>query len=478
MKPPSHHCGRYQRAQNRRQFLQRAGAGMGMLALTDLLGREKLLADEPAAVSPVTSINPLAAKPSHFSAKATSVIWLFMEGAPSAVDLFDPKPELTRRDGTRIAIDVFNGNPGPLMKSPFKFQQHGQSGAWVCEKYPHVAKHVDDFAFIKSCYSESNDHVPALYQINTGILRPGFPSAGAWITYGLGSENQNLPGYVVLGNTQGVKGGPLNWSAGFLPSTYQGTLFRSQGTPILNLQRPKDVTREDQRAQLALMSQLNSEHLREHPGEADLLARIQSFELAYHLQTQVGDLVDVSTEAAATRTMYGLDSEHSRSYGSKCLMARRLVERGVRFIQVYSDGEWDAHSDLRGNHTGHCAATDVPIDGLLTDLKQRGLLDSTLVIWGGEFGRMPVSQGNNGRDHNPHGFLLWMAGAGIKRGATFGETDEIGFKAAVDRVSVHDLHATMLHLLGLDHKRLTYLHNGRPFRLTDVAGNVLTKILA
>jgi hypothetical protein len=477
MNLPSHHCGRFQRATNRRQFLQRAGAGFGMLALADLLHAATPPAGEPAP-DPSAAGHPLAPRQPHFPAKASSVIWLFMEGAPSAVDLFDPKPELTRRDGMRIDIDVFNGNPGPLMKSPFEFHRHGQSGAWVCDRYPHVARHVDDFAFIKSCFSESNDHVPALYQINTGILRPGFPSAGAWITYGLGSENQNLPGYVVLGNTQGVKGGPLNWSAGFLPTTFQGTLFRSEGTPILNLHRPSDVTAPDQRAQLDLMARLNQDHLAERPGDADLLARIQSFEMAFHLQSQVGDLVDLDGESQATRELYGIDRDHSRSYGSKCLMARRLVERGVRFIQVYSDGEWDAHSDLRGNHSGHCAATDVPIHGLLTDLKRRGLLDSTLVIWGGEFGRMPVSQGNGGRDHNPHGFLTWMAGAGIKGGTTLGETDEIGFKAEVDRVSVHDLHATMLHLLGIDHTRLTYRHNGRPFRLTDVAGEVLTRILA
>ena len=283
----------------------------------------------------------------------------------------------------------------------------------------------------------------------------------------------------MLGNTQGIKGGPLNWSAGFLPTTYQGTLFRSQGSPILNLQRPKDVADEDQRAQLDLLARLNGEHLRQHAGEPDLAARIESFELAYRMQMEAarpgrllaGDRRTRSSCTASTRM-------RSRSFGGKCLMARRLVERGVRFVQVYSDGEWDAHSDLAGNHTGHCAATDVPIHGLLTDLKRRGLLDSTLVIWGGEFGRMPVSQGSNGRDHNPHGFLVWMAGAGIKGGASHGETDEIGYRAAVDPVTVHDLHATMLHLLGIDHKRLTYLHNGRRYRLTDVAGNVLTKILA
>src|SRR5262245_15271770 len=400
---------RHGRSCDRRRFLQRAGAGFGFVALADLLNRDA------ARAAPG---GPLAPKPAHFPARANAVIWLFMEGAPSAVDLFDPKPQLDRHDGQRVKIDVFNGNPGPLMKSPFKFRRHGQSGAWVCDRYPNVAKHVDEFAFIKSLHTESNDHVPALYQINTGISRPGFPSAGAWVTYGLGSENQNLPGFVVLGNTQGVKGGPINGSAGFLPSAHQGTLFRPEGNPVLNLRRPKDVTAGDQRAQLDLMARLNGDHLRDHPGEPDLSARIESFELAYRMQTEAADLLDLSKETAATRAMYGLDDPKARSFGTKCLTARRLVERGVRFVQVYSDGEWDAHADLAGNHTGHCTATDVPIDGLLTDLKRRGLLDSTLVIWGGEFGRMPVSQGNGGRDHNPHGFLTWLAGAGIKGGAS------------------------------------------------------------
>jgi len=467
----SSHCGRFESIINRRHFLQRAGGGFGSVALLDLLSNQGLLASDASTTSPT------AGRIVHFPAKARSVIWLFMEGAPSAVDMFDPKPELTKRDGQRIQINVFNGNPGPLMKSPFQFKQHGHSGAWVCDRYPNVARHVDDFAFIKSLYSESNDHVPALYQINTGIARPGFPSAGAWITYALGSENQNLPGYVVLGNNQGIKGGPLNWHAGFLPSTYQGTLFRPDGNPILNLNRPSDVTHEDQRQQLDLLAQLNDEHLKSRPGEPELLGRIQSFELAYRMQSEAISLIDFSSETQSTRQMYGLDQNETKSYGSKCLLARRLVESGVRFVQVYSDGEWDAHSDLTANHTGHCKATDVPIDGLLTDLKRRGLMDSTLVIWGGEFGRMPVSQGKDGRDHNPNGFMAWMAGAGIKGGTSFGETDEIGYKAVVDPVTVHDLHATMLHLLGLDHKRLTYLHNGRQFRLTDVAGHVLSKIL-
>jgi hypothetical protein len=467
------HCGRYAWPATRRQFLAQAGGGLGLLALADLLHSPALASDDERRGATV-----YPPRPPHFRPRAKAVIWLFMEGAPSAVDVFDPKPELDKNHGKRITIDVFNGNPGPLMKSPFTFQRYGRSGAWVCDQYTQVARHVDDLAFVKSCFTESNDHVPALYQMNTGVPRAGLPTAGAWVTYGLGSENKNLPGFVVLGNTQGIKGGPLNWSAGFLPTTYQGTLFRSEGSPILNLRRPKNVAAEDQRAQLDLLAQLNGQHLDGHGGEPDLSARIESFELAYRMQAEAGDLVDFSKESRATRELYGLDRSVSRSFGGKCLLARRLVERGVRFVQVYSDGEWDAHSDLAKNHAAHCAATDVPIHGLLTDLKRCGLFDSTLVIWGGEFGRMPVSQGNNGRDHNPRGFLVWMAGAGIKGGASHGETDEIGYRAAADPVTVHDLHATMLHLLGIDHQRLTYLHNGRRYRLTDVAGNVLTKILA
>jgi len=440
---------------------------MGMLAFADLLQAE---ASAPHA--------PLMPRSPHFDPKVKSVIWLFMEGGPSGVDLFDRKPELDKRDGQRIQIDVFNGSPGPLMKSPFSFKQYGKSGAWVCDKYSHIARHVDDIAFVKSCFTESNDHVPALYQMNTGVPRVGLPTAGAWVTYGLGSESRNLPGFVVIGNTKGIKGGPVHWSSGFLPSSYQGTLFRSQGSPILNLDRPRDVAQKDQRAVLDLLAKLNHEHLETHAGEPDLTARIESFELAYRMQTEATDLADFSKETPETQQLYGLDREPTSTFGRKCLLARRLVERGVRFVQIYSDGEWDAHSNLASNHTGHCAATDIPIHALLTDLKRSGLMDFTLVIWGGEFGRMPVSQGSGGRDHNPKGFLMWMAGAGIKGGTSFGETDEIGYRAAIDPVTVHDLHATMLHLLGLDHKRLTYLHNGRRYRLTDVAGNVLTKILA
>ncbi len=446
---------------------------MGLLALADLLQ-----ADAQAADAQPRSDDPLAPRQPHFDPRVKSVIWLFMEGGPSCVDLFDPKPELEKRDGRRIEIDVFNGDPGPLMKSPFAFKQYGKCGAWVCDKYSHIARHVDDMAFVKSCFTESNDHVPALYQMNTGAPRVGLPTAGAWVTYGLGSENRNLPGFVVLGGSKGIKGGSVHWSSGFLPSSFQGTLFRSQGSPILNLDRPQEVEKQDQRAVLDLVANLNREHLATHAGEPDLTARIESFELAYRMQTEATDLADFSSESAETQRLYGLDRESTRTFGRKCLLARRLVERGVRFVQVYSDGDsWDAHSNLAGNHTSHCAATDIPIHALLTDLKRSGLIDSTLVIWGGEFGRMPVSQKGGGRDHNPKGFLVWMAGGGIKGGVSFGETDEIGYRAAVDPVTVHDLHATMLHLLGLEHKRLTFLHNGRRYRLTDVAGNVLTKIL-
>jgi hypothetical protein len=462
---------------SRREWLCRAGAGAGMLGLANLMAEQNLLGAAPAETpsAPVTSLTP---RPGHFPAKVKSVIWLFMEGAPSAVDMFDRKPELDKRDGDTTDIQAFFGNPGPLMKSPFSFKQYGESGQWVCDRYTNVAKHVDKMAFIKSCYSESNDHVPAIYQINSGLPRPGFPTAGAWVTYGLGSENQNLPGYVVLGNTQGAKGGPHNWGAGFLPSTFQGTLFRSQGAPVLNLNRQPQITKQDQVAQLDLMAKLNDEHMRRHTRDAEFANRMQSFELAFRMQKEATEVVDLSRETKETQQLYGIDQPRSKSYGSKCLMARRLVESGVRFVQVYSDGEWDAHDNLEENHTHHCAATDVPVAGLLSDLEQRGLLDSTLVIWGGEFGRMPISQNGKGRDHNPKGFMQWMAGAGIKGGVSYGETDEIGYEAVENPVSVNDLHATILHLLGLDHERLTYFHNGRSYRLTDVAGKVIQEILA
>ncbi len=480
------HCagcdfGRSQVVTTRREFLKRSGAGFGMLGLAGLLDQQGLLGVANA------STNPFAVKSGNYAGRAKSVIFMFLYGGPSGFDLFDHKPELDKFDGKTLdwkgKLDTFNPNPGPLMKSPYKFKQYGQCGAWVSEKYTAVAEHVDDIALIKSCYCESNNHAPALFQMNTGIARVGYPSIGSWLTYGLGTENQDLPGYVVMYDHRGGPiGGPQNWSSGFLPSSFQATPFRATGTPILNLDRRADMPVEQQRAQLDLLAQLNDAHMRMNPGEADLATRIESFELAYRMQMEAPETVDLSTETEETKRLYGMDREETKYFGTQLLIARRLVERGVRFVQVYSGGgnqqeSWDAHFGLKVNHDMHCAETDVPMAGLLTDLKRRGLLDETLVVWGGEFGRMPVSQGAVGRDHNPDGFLMWMAGGGVKGGISYGETDEVGYKAAVDPVSVNDLHATILDRLGVDHEKLTYVHNGRKFRLTDVAGKVLDKIL-
>lgn len=450
---------------NRRKLLASAGCGIGSLALADLLHGDGLLEALPEP---------------HLAPRAKSVIWLFMEGGPSAMDTFDPKPELTRGHGKqpREAIDVSFGNPGPLMKSPFVFRKHGDSETFVCEHLPELAEQVDEIALIKSVHCESPNHTPALFQMNCGLPRPGFPSAGAWVNYGLGSVNRNLPGFVVMQNDGGTKGGPVNWSSGFLPASFQGTPFRTKGAPLLDLQRASDVSATEQRRILDFAKRLNEEHLDAHEGDDDLSARIRSYELAYQMQSEAAEAVDLSGESQQTLDAYGLGAAATEGFGRKCLLARRLVERGVRFVQAYSDGEWDAHGNLAKNHRENCLATDRPIAALLADLKQRGLLDSTLVVWGGEFGRMPVSQRGDGRDHNPHGFLMWMAGGGVKGGAHHGATDEIGLRAAEHPVSVHDIHATILHLLGLDHKRLTYRHNGRRYRLTDVAGKVIDGIIA
>ncbi len=464
-------CGRVDGPKlNRRSFLKQVGAGFGSLALFDMLQNDGLLASTRGAKRSIP----------HFAPTAKSVIWLFMEGGPSAMDTFDPKPDLQRFHGMepKIPIDVLFGNPGPLMRSPFEFAQHGESGTWVADKMPHMAKLVDEIALIKSCHADSTNHSSAMYQINTGHTFPGYPSAGAWMDYGLGSVNQNLPGYVVLQNSRGTKGGANNWGSGFLPSSHQGTPFRSQGTPILNLNRPEGVNDDWQRRMLDLAVELNQEHADRHPGEADLLGRIESYELAYRMQSEASEAVDLDREPEHTRELYGLNHDVTRPYGEKCLLARRLVERGVRFVQAYCDDEWDSHHSLPERHAARMEETDQPVAALLTDLKQRGLLDETLVVWGGEFGRMPVSEKGDGRDHNPEGFLIWMAGGGIQGGAHHGETDEIGWKATVDPVSVPDIHATILHCMGVDHERLTYRHNGRRFRLTDVSGNVIQSILA
>ena len=468
----------------RREFLRRAGNGLGMLALAGLLDRENLLAAPP--------VNPLAPRPPHFAAKAKSVIWLFMNGGPSHVDTWDYKPTLTERDGQELKgfdpnTGFFTNQVGPLMKSPFKFARHGQSGAWVSELFPHMAKHVDKMAFLHSCWTDSNNHSPALFKVNTGMARMGFPCLGSWVTYGLGSESQSLPAFVVMYDTLGrgvPKGHSLNWGAGFLPSIYQGTALKPQGEPIDNLSRPAEMKPDQQRAQLDLLAKLNRRSVEQNPAEADLSARVETFELAYRMQMAAPEALDLSKESDATKKLYGMDNKKATHFAKQCLMARRLVERGVRCVQIYSGGmendlSWDGHSNIVKNHGGFAAETDQPIAGLLTDLAARGLLDETLVIWGGEFGRLPIVQkGSGGRDHNPHAFTVWLAGGGAKGGVHYGATDEIGFKAVENRVSINDLHATILHLMGMDHKRLTYRYNGRDFRLTDVAGNVVKEVLA
>lgn len=453
---------------SRRAFLARTLTTASLAAFSGSLPIHAL---EPAG--------PLIPRTPHHTAKAKAVIWLFMEGGPSGFDLFDPKPELQKRGGQKVdGLETHFGNPGPLLASPFAFQQHGQSGLWMCDQYPTLASHVDEIALIRSLHAESPNHSPAMYQMNTGFTRPGFPSFGSWLAQGLGSVNQDFPGFVVLGGAV-MKGGALNWGNGFLPSSFQGTLLRTQGQPILDLARPVDVTPERQRAMLSLSATLNAEHRATRAGEPDLVAREASFALAERMQTAAPAICNLAEEPTEIRALYGLDRGSGiAEFGRKCLLARRMIERGVRFVQVYSNDEWDAHGNIRDNHRDRCRETDVPISGLLTDLKQRGLLDETLIVYGGEFGRMPVSEGGKGRDHNPHGFCSWLAGAGIKGGTTYGETDEIGWKAARDPVSVPDFHATILHLMGLDHERLTYEYNGRRFRLTDVSGKVITPVLA
>ena len=467
---------------SRREFLTRAGGGLGMLALADLMAQQSRGAE---------SSNPLAARPPHFAAKAKSVIWLFMNGGPSHVDTWDHKPELDKRDGQELPnfdakTGFFSAQVGPLMKSPFKWAKHGQCGKMVSELFPHMAKHVDKMAFIHSLWSESNNHSPALFKINTGMTRMGYPCVGSWVTYGLGTESQSLPAFCAMYDTLGrgiPKGHSLNWGAGFLPTVFQGTAFKPQGEPIDNLSRPADMAADRQRAQLDLLKKLNQPSLIQHPTEADLTARVESFELAYRMQMSAPDALDLNKETEETKKLYGLDNPKATHFAKQCLTARRLVERGVRFVQIYSGGmdndlSWDGHNNIVKNHGGFALETDQPIAGLLADLDRRGLLKDTLVIWGGEFGRLPIVQkGSGGRDHNPHANTFWMAGGGVKGGTSYGATDEIGFKAAENRVSVNDLHATILHLLGLDHKKLTYRYNGRDFRLTDVSGTVVKEIL-
>lgn len=488
-------------AGTRRQFLWEAGAGFTGIALASLLAGTGFGWGKAQAAG--SSTNPFAPRPPHRPTRAKACIFLFMFGGPSQVDLFDYKPELQKRDGQTIDNE-FRRNTrtrAVLQASRRTFAQHGQSGLWCSDAFPHIARHMDKLAVVKSLYSDSFAHGSAVLQMNTGRILQGHPSVGAWLSYGLGTPNQNLPAHVVLLDPRGgpTTGAP-NWSSGYMPAAYQGTVLRPEGSPILNLLPPDGLTPTAQRAQLDLIQELNAEHLRSHPGHSELQARIAAYELAFQLQSSAPEALDLSQESEATKSLYGLNTPKGNHpltlgpapFGRQCLIARRLVERGVRFIQIYSGGggaggqnTWDGHHGIEENLQIHAPEVDQPIAGLLADLEQRGLLEETLVVWGGEFGRQPVSETFNtggkpgGRDHNPKGFTYWLAGGGVRGGTSYGETDELGQQAAVNPHHLRDLHATILHLMGLDHRLLTYFYGGLDNRLTGVVeAEVIRGILA
>ncbi len=471
----------------RREFVWEMGGGFAGLALSSLLAGDGFFSRAARA----SSLNPLSARPPQLATKAKSCIFLMMNGAPSQVDTFDFKPALEKYAGKTLPEDMNYINSGGrkvgyLTPAWRKFRPGGESGLLISDYFPNVREHADKLCVINSCHTDSHAHGSALVAMNTGKTFIGRPSLGSWCTYGLGTQNQSLPGYVVMLDKRGgpISGEP-NWSSGFMPSTFSGTLFRPVGDPILDLNGPAHVSRKAQRAQLDLLAQLNEEHLAGLPGGHELAARIESYELAYRMQAQAPEAVDISAETAVTKAMYGIDQEPTDEFGRNCLVARRLVERGVRFVQLYSGGghleeTWDAHESIEKNHGQHGAEVDQPIAALLSDLEQRGMLDETLVVWGGEFGRMPFSEGKDapGRNHNPYGFSMWMAGGGIKGGMHYGATDELGFQAVENKVHLHDIHATILHLMGVDHEQLTYFHQGREESLTDVGGRVVHELLA
>jgi Protein of unknown function (DUF1501) len=466
----------------RRHFYRECGVGLGKIALASLLvgGRPSLGAGGLT--------DPMAPRPPHFAPKAKRVIYLFMAGAPSQLDLFDFKPSLQKFDGQPVPAEVvkdqryaFIQPNASLMAPRFKFSMHGQSGLELSEMLPHLAKVADEIAVIKSVHTDQFNHAPAQIFFNTGSSLPGRPSMGSWVTYGLGSEATDLPGFVVLSSAGGTSGGVANWSSGFLPAAYQGVPFRSKGDPILNVVSPTGVDPKLQRDTIDLVRGLNRRHL-ETVGDPEIEARIAAYELAYRMQSSAPDLMDLSGESKETLELYGA-KPGAASFGNNCLLARRLIERGVRFVNLYHEG-WDHHSDVAGGLKTQCGQTDRGSAALVMDLKRRGLLDDTLVVWGGEFGRTPMVESNAtlgrslGRDHHPQAFTMWLAGGGIKPGISMGATDDLGFHITEDPVHVHDIQATILHLLGLDHTRLTYKSQGRDFRLTDVSGIVIDKILA
>jgi len=470
----------YRRASSRRDFFTRAGSGLAGVALAHMLNEDRLQAG-------TTSADPLAPKQPHHPPKAKSIIWLFMEGGPSHVDLFDPKPKLVELAGQPLPESMrpkFTAMPGTskngMMPSKRTFKQYGQSGIWVSDWYPNIAKHVDDMSVIRSCWTDGINHLGGVTEMNSGSILSGRPSLGAWVNYGLGSANRDLPSFVVMLDDKDPIGGAKQWSAGFLPASYQGTQFRQGDTPLINLKPPAGMDDQQQRNQLGLLKRLNEIWSTDKQEDDELDARIRSYELAYKMQSAAPEAVDLTKESEATRSLYGMDEEATRAFGTNCLLARRLVERGVRFIELYcgSGSGWDAHENVEENHGRWTKASDKPIAGLITDLKARGMLDDTLVVWGGEFGRTPFNEKGLGRDHNPWGFTTWMMGGGVKKGQYIGSTDEIGMHAQETPWHVNDIHASMLWALGLDHLKVTYMHNGRAERPTVVAGEVIQKLFA
>ena len=451
--------------QSRRQFLLNSAGGFAGLAA--------------AAVA-------AGGDSGHFPGRAKSVIFLFMEGGPSHIDLFDPKPLLNELAGQQLpasfgeVITPMGESRSPLLASRRRWRQHGECGAWVSDWLPHTAQCVDDIAVLRGCWADGINHSSGVCQMNTGALIGGRPSLGSWVSYGLGTENSNLPAYVVMqDNKSSVVNGPRNWSAGFMPAVYQGVRLQDGTDPIPNLTPAEGQSAAQQTAKLKLLNQFNSRFAADNPAQTELEARLKSYELAFRMQAHAPEAVDISQETAGTQAMYGLDQPATAQFGRMCLLARRMVERGVRFVQLYhgSGSKWDAHSNIETNHTDLCRASDLPVAGLLRDLRQRGLLEQTLVVWGGEFGRTPMSEKGNGRDHNPTGFTMWMAGGGVRGGQVIGETDELGLRATRDRLHVHDLHASILHLLGIDHRALTWIWKGRPERPTLNEGEFLEKLV-
>jgi len=483
------HCQRFTPAPlTRRQMLARSACGFGAVALAGLLDKIAQAAppSSPFTTTPSASPNPqsaIALRPPHFPPRAKSVIFLYMDGGPSQVDTFDPKPRLDREHGQPIRAKVqptqFD-NVGKVLRSPWKFRQYGGSGIPVSDLLPHIATCVDELAVVRSMTSNFSEHTNANYFLHSGHGQQGRPSLGAWTTYGLGSECDNLPGFVVLGSGMIPPGGLDCFGSGFLPVSYQGSMFQRGDNPVADIAR-REPTATAQRAKLDLLRKLDDRLLARTGDRDPIESAIANYELAYRMQSAVPELADLSGETQATRTLYGLDDQATEVYGSQCLLARRLVERGVRFVELLCQSlgpdRWDQHSNLAAGHATNARATDKPIAGLLKDLRARGLLDQTLVVWGGEFGRTPMAQGADGRDHNPFGFSMWLAGGGIRGGTIYGATDDYGYHAVENKTEMHDLHATMLHLLGIDHKRLTHRFGGRDMRLTDVHGEVMRGVL-